>query len=81
MYLYLTQGTECRNSIGISLRAPLFHPSGNIDKHRDGNLPCGWSTVDGQAQSPYVFGGLRDLADDGLGGHSVSTLFTPIQRH
>ncbi|KIV88454.1 hypothetical protein PV10_08137 [Exophiala mesophila] len=44
--------------------------SSELNWNKDCNLPCGWSTVDGQSQSPYVFGGLRNIADDGLGGHS-----------
>lgn len=31
---------------------------------------CGWNAVSGQAQSPYVKGGIR--ADDSFAGHSVS---------
>ncbi|UKZ83146.1 hypothetical protein TrVFT333_010951 [Trichoderma virens FT-333] len=32
------------------------------------NIPCGWNSVSGQSQSPYVAGGL--LSDDSYAGHS-----------
>ncbi|KAL7936507.1 amidase signature domain-containing protein [Trichoderma chlorosporum] len=32
------------------------------------NIPCGWNSVSGQSQSPYVVGGL--LPDDSYAGHS-----------
>lgn len=37
---------------------------------RGKNLICGWNAVSGQAQSPYVKGGIRP--DDSFAGHSVS---------
>ncbi|EHK26983.1 uncharacterized protein TRIVIDRAFT_141231 [Trichoderma virens Gv29-8] len=39
-----------------------------VDRVGSTNIPCGWNSVSGQSQSPYVAGGL--LPDDSYAGHS-----------
>ncbi|KAJ5789317.1 amidase signature enzyme [Penicillium psychrosexuale] len=40
-----------------------------LSYRKENGLPCGWSAVDGQGQSPYIPGGFDPT--DSIGGHTV----------